>query len=228
VSCPNARANPAGNLALCLQELGVPGAADLNSVSFYTNDFETTTTGIDLVGTWNLDWGDAGVGTLVAAWNWNETEVDNAGSEVSRNRVVDLENYNPQNRGIFTFNHTINNFAFLARVSVYDDWTNSDWSADPTPRGPRGTGYQLTCAKPALGNFEDNCYDGETLVDLEVRYTYRDNYTFILGANNVFDEEGVKAIDNMDGTIGSGNTFDSSTPWGIEGAFYYAKIRVEF
>ena len=73
-NCPNAQANPNGNLALCLQELGVPGAADLAAVSFYTNDFETTTNGIDLVATWNTDWGNAGNGTLVAAWNWTETD----------------------------------------------------------------------------------------------------------------------------------------------------------
>src|SRR5690606_5124954 len=59
VNCPNARANPTGNLALCLQELGVPGAAVLSSVSFYTNDFETTTRGVDLVATWDKDWGRA-------------------------------------------------------------------------------------------------------------------------------------------------------------------------
>ena len=42
----------------------MPGAADLSSVSFYTNDFSTTTTqGVDLVATWNLDFGDMGNGT---------------------------------------------------------------------------------------------------------------------------------------------------------------------
>ena len=225
VNCPGARANPAGNLALCLQELGVPGAADLNSVSFYTNDFETTTTGVDLVGTWNLDWGDMGTGSLVAAWNWTETEVDNAGSEVSRNRVVDLEEFNPHNRGVFTYNHFYNNFRFLARLSVYDDWVNSSWSGDPTARGAKGTGFTIDCGR---GLFRDNCYDGENIFDVEVAYTFNENYTVIVGANNVFDEEGAIDIDNLDGTIGSGNTFDGSTPWGIEGAFYYAKIRVNF
>lgn len=225
VNCPGARANPAGNLALCLQELGVPGAADLSSVSFYTNDFETTTAGIDLVGTWDMDWGDMGTGSLVAAWTWIETEVDNAGSEVSRNRVVDLENYNPENRGVFTYNHFLGDFRFLARLRTYDDWVNSSFSSDPTPRGPKGTGYSLDCV---VTNFNDNCYSGENLFDVEAAYTWNDNYTFIIGANNVFDEEGVIEQDNRDGTIGSGNKFDGSTPWGIEGAFYYARFRVDF
>lgn len=224
-SCPGALANPAGNLALCLQELGVPGAADLSSVSFYTNDFETTTTGIDIVGTWDLDWGDAGSGSLVAAWNWTETEVDNAGSEVSRNRVVDLENFNPENRGVFTYNHFIGDFRFLARARIYDDWIDADWSGDPTARGSRGTNVDIDCT---FGMFRDNCYDGENVFDIEGAYTWNDNYTFILGANNVFDEDGAIDIDNLDGTIGSGNTYTGGTPWGIEGAFYYARFRVDF
>ncbi|MDA1369662.1 MAG: TonB-dependent receptor [Proteobacteria bacterium] len=225
VACPNARANPIGNMALCLQELGVPGAADLNSVSFYTNDFETTTTGVDLVGTWDLDWGDMGTGSFVAAWNWTETEVDNAGSEVSRDRVVNLEGFNPENRGVFTYNHFYNDFRFLARLRTYDDWTEADWSGDPTARGPNGTNYSRDCT---FGLFRDNCYDGENVFDVEAAYTWNDNYTFIVGANNVFDEDGATDIDNLDGTIGSGNAYTGGTPWGIEGAFYYARVRVDF
>jgi len=222
-NCPGAIANPVGNLATCLQELGVPGAADLSSVSFYTNDFETTTTGIDLVGTWDVDLGDMGNGTFVAAWNWTETEVDSAGSEVSRNRVVDLENFNPANRGVFTYNHFVGDFRFLARMRTYDDWVSSDFSGDPTPRGVNGTGYSINCA-----GFVDDCYDGENIFDVEAAYTWNDNYTFVVGANNVFDEAGADDVNNFDGTIGSGNAYTGSTPWGIEGAFYYARLRVDF
>ncbi len=224
-NCPGAIANPVGNLALCLQELGVPGAADLSSVSFYTNDFDTTTQGIDVVATWDMDWGDAGTGTLVGAWNWTETEVDNAGSEVARNRVVELENFNPENRGVFTYNHFVNNWRFLARASYYDDWIDGDWSGDPTDRGPLGLGFTIDCTP---GLFRDNCYSGETIFDVEAAVTIADNYQIIIGANNVFDEEAPIDIDNLDGTIGSGNTFAGSSPWGIEGAFYYARFRVDF
>ena len=58
--------------------------------------------------------------------------------------------------------------------------------------------------------------------------TIADNYTLVLGANNVFDQEAPVDIDNLDGTIGSGNTYAGSSPWGIEGAFYYARFRVDF
>jgi iron complex outermembrane receptor protein len=222
VGCPAALA--AGrNLALCLQEAGVPGAADLSSVSFYTNDFSTTTQGVDLVATWNLDFGDMGIGTLNAAWNWTETEVDNAGQEVNRNRVVGLENQNPQNRGVFTYNHFLNDFRFLARLRTYDDWIDSGWSGDTTSRGPNGLGYTINC-----GFNTDNCYSGESVVDLEAAYTWNSNYTFVVGANNAFDQDAAINQNNLDGTIGSGGLYAGSTPWGTEGAFYYARVRVDF
>ena len=222
VGCPAALA--AGrNLALCLQEAGVPGAADLSSVSFYTNDFSTTTQGVDLVATWNLDFGDMGNGTLNAAWNWTETEVDNAGQEVNRNRVVGLENQNPQNRGVFTYNHFLNDFRFLARLRTYDDWIDSGWSGDTTSRGANGLGYTINC-----GFNTDNCYSGESVVDLEAAYTWNSNYTFVVGANNAFDQDAAINQNNLDGTIGSGGLYAGSTPWGTEGAFYYARVRVDF
>lgn len=222
-NCPGAAANPVGNLALCLQELGVPGASDLSSVSFYTNDFETTTSGFEVVASWDLDWGNAGNGVLNGAWTFIETEVENAGQEVDRNRVVNLENFNPENRGVFTYNHFLGDFRFLARASFYDDWVSSGFSGDATPRGANGTGYGLDCQSN-----RDACYDGEWIFDLEAAYTWNDNYTFILGAQNAFDQDAPRDVDNLDGTIGSGNAFDTSTPWGFEGQFLYGRININF
>ncbi len=229
LNCPNAKANPAGTLSLCLQELGVPGAADLSSVTFYTNDFETTTQGIDIVASWDVDWGTAGSGTLTAAWNWTETQVDNAGQEVSRDKVVDLENQNPEHRGVFTYYHDIENFRFLARASFYDDWVNSQiGDGDTTPRGPDGTGYSIDCR---IGF--DDCFDGAWIFDVEAAYTFADNYTIAIGADNVFDEEGAfdPANLNPDGSLGSigvGNKYAETTPWGIDGGFWYLRFSADF
>ncbi|MFT4886608.1 MAG: iron complex outermembrane receptor protein [Pseudohongiellaceae bacterium] len=222
-NCPGAVANPVGNLATCLQELGVPGASDLSSVSFYTNDFDTTTEGIEIVASWSLDWGDMGNGTLNGAWTHIETEVENAGREVDRNRVVDLENFNPENRGVLTYNHFIGDFRFLARASYYDDWVSSGFSGDTTARGADGVGYSLDCSIN-----RDGCYDGEFTFDLEAAYTLNDNYTFIIGAQNAFDQDAPIDQDNLDGTIGSGNRYATSTPWGFEGQFLYGRININF
>jgi iron complex outermembrane receptor protein len=231
LNCPTAKGSVPGSqaesLSACLQEIGVPGAADLGSVSFYTNDFETTANGIDLVATWDVDFGGAGSGNLVAAWNWTETTVDNAGAEVDRNKVVNLENRNPQHRGVFTYNHFLNNFRFLLRARYYDDWVSGDWSADPTDPGPNGTGYTLTCGVAGV-SFEDQCFSGETIFDAEVAYTFAEKYSVIVGMQNLLDEKGPINPDNTDGTIGDGSTYTGTNPWGYEGGFWYVRLRADF
>jgi iron complex outermembrane recepter protein len=228
LNCPNAKANPSGNLALCLQELGVPGAADLSSVSFYTNDFDTTTQGVDVVLTWDSDWGRAGTGALTAALNWTETQVDSAGEEVSRDKVVDLENQNPAYRGILTYNHYVGDFRFLVRGSYYDGWVNSqDWG-DTTNRGPDGTNYNLRC-----GITFDDCFNGKWIFDVEAAYTFAEKYTISVGADNVFDEPGANDPANYNtngslGNIGSGNLYSDTTPWGIDGGFWYVRLAASF
>jgi iron complex outermembrane receptor protein len=208
----------------CLQELGVPGASTLSSVSFYTNDFETTTQGVDLVGTYVADFGNAGISNFQLAWNWTKTDVDDAGEEVSRDRVVDLEQFNPRNRGVFTWNHMINDFRFLVRASYYDDWTTGDWSDDPTPRGPNGNQYTRDCD-------QDLCYKGDWVFDLEAAYTFNQRYTIIAGAMNAFDTDA--PLDGLN-TAGpefsdnDGSKFTETSHWGINGGFWYLRFVADF
>jgi iron complex outermembrane receptor protein len=219
--CPTAT-----NLAECLQELGVPGAADLSSVSFFTNDFDTTTQGIDFVGTYTREWGGGGLSTLTAAWNYTDTKVDAAGTEVSRNRILDLENFNPRNRGIFSLQHVQNNWTFLARASFYDEWTEGSNNGDPTFT-PGTPSYTIDCT---LG--VDNCYGAEWVFDLEAGYTFRDRYSIFVGAQNIANNFGPEDKDNLvpvdNPTIGAGNAYETGTPFGFNGGFWYARFQADF
>ena len=236
-SCPIA-AGINGSLADCLQESGVPGAADLTSLRFFTNDFETTTQGMDLVATWALDWGGAGSGNLTAAWNWTETEVDRIGLEVSRNRVLDLENQNPQHRGIFTYNHYIGNLRLMGRASYYGDWIEADFGDDPTwwanidEDGAPNPAYLEECAgvpdsSQFMGiNFSDQCYPEQWIFDIEAGYSFNDTWTVIAGIQNVGDEFGPRNRNN--GGLSSGDKYDEASPFGMDGGFWYFRLRADF
>ena len=230
-SCPVTAAG-GGSLSQCLQESGVPGAADLTSVRFFTNDFETTTQGIDLVATWALDWGGAGSGNLTAAWAWTETEVDFIGEEVSRNRMHDLENENPQHRGIFTYNHYVGNLRLLARASWYGDWQEGGYSSDPTFTRGANPVYTSDCVgvPNAAGgiDYNDNCYDGEWIFDIEAGYTFNDTWSIIAGVNNLADEFGPLNKDNADLSIGDGQKYEGTSPFGYDGGFWYFRVRADF
>ncbi|MEX1266446.1 MAG: hypothetical protein WEA08_05940, partial [Woeseia sp.] len=201
---------------------------------------ETTTTGVDLVATYNTDFGNAGSGTLVAAWNWTDTNVDavnqNSGGRnvVSRDRVLELENFNPESRGIFTYNHFLGDWRFLARASYYGEWVDAVGNPDPTPRGADGTGYRISCgSRPNPGAsggvlFDDHCYPDQWVFDFEVGYDFADNWSGVVGVQNLFDEMGPLDKSNLDNTVGSGNTYATGSPFGFEGGFWYFRLRADF
>ncbi len=231
-SCPNTAADPNGTLSECLQESGVPGAADLTSIRFFTNDFETTTQGVDVVATWALDWGGAGSGNLTAAYNWTETEVDRIGEEVSRNRIHDLENETPDHRAILTYNHFVGDWRFMGRASFYGEWEDSNFSGDPSfVRGVNPV-YTQDCVGTPLPNggtdFNDLCYDSQWIFDIEASYTFNEQWSIMAGVQNLADEFGPLNKNNLDLTIGSGDTYEGTTPWGYDGGFWYFRLRADF
>ena len=138
------------------------------------------------------------------------------------------------NRGIFTYNHFVGDFRFLVRASYYDDWISSNFSGDPTDRGPDGTGYTLDCASrpntaPSGGLlFRDLCYPDAWLFDVEAEWRFMDNWAAIIGAQNVFDEYPPIDKYNLDNTIGGGNIYATSSPFGYEGGFWYLRLRADF
>ncbi len=208
----------------CLEVLGVVGAADLSSVSFFTNDFKTTTSGVDLVATYVQDWGGVGITNFSLAYNYTETEVDDAGEEVSRNRLVDLENFNPENRIVLTANHMVGDWRFLFRANFYDDWVEGDLGGGDPDYVPGGTSYRIDCAGG------DNCYDGAWIFDVEAAYTFNDRYTIVVGGQNVFDKGGALDADNSAPpgfSNASGRKYTESTHWGINGGFWYLRFRAD-
>ena len=186
------------------------------------NYIETENWWIDPYITWN--W--------TAAYNWTETTIDRVGEEVSRNRVHDLENEVPQHRGIFTYNHFIGDLRLRGRASYYGEWADGGYSGDPTWTGPGAPNYTQECAGLTQGNglidYNDLCYDGEWIFDIEASYTFAEKYSVMVGVQNVADTFGPLNKSNADGTIGDGATYEGTTPWGYDGGFWYLRLRADF
>ncbi|HSD69596.1 MAG TPA: hypothetical protein VLB07_08585, partial [Woeseiaceae bacterium] len=102
---------------------------------------------------------------------------------------------------------------------------------DPSDRGSDGTGYAIRCATGNTGGGDD-CFDGAVIFDIEASYTFADRYTVAIGADNVLDEEGALDIRNIsdDGTLSldSGALYSDTTPWGIDGGFWYVRLTAQF
>ncbi len=182
-----------------LQASGITGAGDLTEFRFYTNDFDTTTSGFDIVATYGFDW-SLGSTDLNLAYNQTETTLDGASSVIDRAREGELEGFLPETRWYLTGVHHSGNWRFLARLSFYDEWTDSS----NTPA-------------------DDITFGDEYVLDVEAAYTWNDRYSIIVGAQNVLDE----FPDKEPRVLTLGYEYPEAAPFGFNGGFYYTRFRVD-
>ena len=181
----------------------VPGASDLTQFRFFTNDFDTNTHGIDVVVSTYTEW-LGGTTDWNLAYNNNTTDVENFNpTTVTQGRIDQIEKTVPETRWNVSGNHSVGNFRILARLSFYDDWFDSE-------EGDYASGAGV--------------FSSEYLVDLELEYMIGDHSSILIGGNNVFDESG----DETANPTGLGNRYSQYSPFGISGAFWYARYRYNF
>ncbi|MCU7555125.1 TonB-dependent receptor [Alteromonas sp. ASW11-19] len=181
-----------------LVEQGVRDASSFSEISFFTNDFDTTTEGVDVVANYAMDM-LGGNTKFSLAYNWTSTTVDEASDNISAERIRMLEDNLPAVRYSATANHTNGDWRFLARVnyfgSIYEDHLDSGLPIN-------NVGSELT-------------------LDLEVGYDFTDEFTFIVGAKNALDEYPDRNVD-WDNEI-AGSAYPTTSPIGINGGFYYLR-----
>jgi iron complex outermembrane receptor protein len=178
-----------------LVEQGVTDAIGLSQVKFFTNDFNTTTQGVDVVANYSNEMFDGDM-SYALAYNWTETTVDKYGENVSEIKLNRLEHSLPEHKGSFTVNYSTNSWSLMARANYYGEWFQ--YSPDIT-------------GDPAV------------LLDTEFAYNFDNGTTFALGINNLTDDNGP-----VDESHSSGRTYSSTSPYGFNGRFMYAKLSYTF
>ena len=188
-----------------IQQLLAAGVADaqaFTSVRFYTNNFSTTTQGVDLVATYPLDFG-TGESNLSLAFNATDTSVDERDpSVIDDKRVEQLEKNTPSMRFTLSFNHSQGPWDLLARVRHYGDYV--EWTLDSDSPGSR---------------FE---VDPSTVLDVELGYQFNDAVRLIVGAENILDEYPEERSNT------SGLIWPDSSPFGFNGGYYYLRAVWDF
>jgi iron complex outermembrane receptor protein len=100
-----------------LRAMNYPGAGDMSQVRFFTNDFDTNTSGFDVVVSTTVGNTDFNL-----AYNNTKTEVTRSGNIVDEARIRQIEDTTPDTRWNLSGRHTINNLQLLSRVSYYGEW----------------------------------------------------------------------------------------------------------
>ena len=188
---------------------GIPNAELIGEVNYFTNDFNTETSGLDIVATYSADL-MGGSTDFSAAYNYTDTEVSDQGNVTSDSKVKRLEEGLPNHRATFTMDQQWENVSAFVRANYYGEYyaVHADW-------------------------FGTNA-DSAMTVDVEVTYDINDNFNVSVGAQNIFDQEAEK-IDGSAGAVAEGvpgnvlgAIYYETSPMGIEGAFWYVSAGYNF
>jgi iron complex outermembrane receptor protein len=189
---------------------GYPNAQLLlgSDASFFANAFGSDVDGADFVVDSRHKLGD-GMLSIDFRYNWNKQNVVSVKpGTINADRVFDLEHQVPKNRATLSFDYGLGKFHGLARVNYYGGWS--------TTGGLFGNGD----ASDAVS------YGSKTLLDLEARYKWNDHFTFAVGGDNVFnthpDKEKNPTLQFL------GNKYALTSPFGIDGAFWYVRVKASY
>ncbi|MFO1254912.1 MAG: TonB-dependent receptor [Sphingomonadaceae bacterium] len=198
----------AGDIA-ALPALTAVGAGGV--VNYFTNAFNTTTDGVDVVATYKTDF-LGGRTNLTLAYNYNMSRVTKFDPAlISAAQIQDIRHLAP--------NHRLN-----AAVA----WQKGNWS--------------VNVAERMFGSWGDeNDYPGQTFgakltTDLDVSYTFMDHFTLTVGGNNLFDTYPDKIAASPSNPIfaltqstADGQIYPrSGGPFGINGGFWYVRLKIKY
>ena len=191
-------------------------------VNYFTNGFDTTTRGIDFVATYRAAIMRPGDLSLTLAYNYNKSKVDSflpgVISFAQRDQVAHLA---PNHRANLSAVFTSGRLTITARENYYSWWRQqSDYPGNDDANGNATLGQK---------------FKGKFTTDLDISVKVLDNLFLSVGAQNLFDEYPDKLrYSNANPLFPSTNsTADgqvyprSGGPFGMNGGFWYGKVRIK-
>jgi iron complex outermembrane receptor protein len=178
---------------------------------FFINGVNTTTRGVDVVGNYPWNAGEAGKFDLTLAGNYTKTEVTKTPV------TAQLAALNPapvlfDRVNVLTFERGTPKTKFTA---------SGTWTLGAMGATLRATRYGSVLQPGTTANL-DFVLSAKTLVDLEGRYKITKNLTAAVGAENLFDQYPDAYPANLNTT---GNApFGNYSPFGRSGRFIYARL----
>ncbi|MCP4320979.1 MAG: TonB-dependent receptor, partial [Alteromonadales bacterium] len=181
------------------------------SVTFFANDFDTSTQGVDVVMNYDMDLMN-GSSKLSLAYNYNTTEVDDPGQFTSDFKVRRLEEGIPEHRATLTFAQNWADISMFIRANYFGEWfaTHAD-----EPDVDSSYGWSETVGSSFT-------------LDAEVSYFVTNSWTLSAGANNLLDTEAQELQKGEGAYSVVGAKYYESGPFDYNGGFYYLKATYNF
>ncbi len=180
-------------------------------INYFTNGFDTSTKGVDLVGTYKYAAGALGRFNLTVAYNYNQSKVTKFDPAViSAAQIIDVARLAPAHRGNVALSWYGGNWAITGRENVYSSWRDEV-------------------------DYPGQVFKSKLTTDLDVSYSV-DTYTLSLGASNLFNtmpdkiaNSSSNAIYALTNSTSDGQVYPrSGGPFGINGAFGYVRLTARY
>ena len=215
-------------------------AAGFNSVGaarFFINGLNTTTQGVDVVGTYRFGLAGLGNWSLSAAYNYTQNKIDkrlnNLGPLASNPNLIlfgrvegiRFEKGQPRDKVVLSADGSFGAFGITARSTRYG-------------RVIAPTATSLTGTTLGLGDYgpDDVFLAPKWISDLELRFTFKDHATFAFGADNLFDVYPTRLPYGARPASVGGQypanqiyiPYSGFSPFGFNGRFLYGRFTAQF
>ena len=204
------------------------GLETLREVKFFTNDYSTRQTGLDLLLSWDQQWNNRTATIASLAYNWTQPkllefsepntireflgeklETPVSVSVLSPRRLIEIEDVNPHHRAIATWRQIWGSLNTAVRLQYFSGWKACLY-------------FSFSCTVGGESGLRE--YSGGFVVDVEAGYEVGNNYRVALGVNNALAN--APDADPIE-TNGQGNLHPPSTPWDYNGAAIYLRVSAD-
>jgi iron complex outermembrane receptor protein len=190
---------------------GITEATSYGSAKYFTNDFDSTSQGIDLVVNYEAYMFNI-PSRFTFTYNWTDTEVDRVTlylrdrgdglpffeSNLTQQRVKMIEDNLPAQRASLSMLQVFNNFSSNIRLNFYDGFYEDHLDA--------AAGLDIFAGS-------------EITLDADISYQFNASFTLSIGAKNLFDTRPDK--NPFSGEAGA--LYPATSPLGSNGGFYYLR-----
>jgi iron complex outermembrane receptor protein len=214
--------------------LNANGFSSVGAARFFINGLDTTTEGVDVVGTYRFGLGGLGNWSLSAAYNYTDNRIDerlnNLGPFASNPNIIlfgrveglRFTDGQPRDKVVLSGEGTLGMFGITARSTRYG-------------RVLAPTALAGVVGLETIGA-DDVRLDPRWITDLEVRVTLDERMTFAFGANNLFDVYPNRLpFGPRPASVGGVYPpnqiyipYSGFSPFGFNGRFLYGRVSAEF
>lgn len=194
------------------------GVRGIQSVAFFTNAVDTRTQGAELVANYRTPLA-GGTLALTGAYSYNDTKIRRVRPTPAALAALGSDDvlFGVEER------NTLTSAAPRQRFSVAGRWDVASWSLSSrlTRQGSTTRVFNFG------GGFEPTqTYAAKWQLDAEVEYRVTDRLALAVGGNNLTDQYPDRSIPDI--SYFGNFPYDVISPIGVNGAYYYGRVRYTF